>query len=515
MSTTPLLPPNPSSTPPTPARDDFGTSALDRIPAATPTKVTPEKSRERFPENLPSELNLILGTNGNAYAVMKDAGNPFVLQIGSRVLNNIIREIGRQEGHTLRRADIGDINHFLQAHAEMKGLTLPVWYRVAPVEGGIEIDLGDDSHSRVRITPSKVEILAKGSSTLFYRTSSSLPMTQPAETGDLKRLRKYLNVHPTTEMLLIGWLSFTLAHPKQSTTKYPIMVLAGGQGSGKTFLCQQVILRLLDPNRVGVQILPSNGKDLAIAATNAHVLCYDNIRNLTQDMADNLCIASTGGAITGRQLYTDADQHVLPLHAAIVLNGIHSFIDQPDLAQRCLPIQLLPIKETSRKSEAEFVAEMEQDLPAIQRGMFDFIAEISRHLPDAEVTNPERMIDFSKWLAAMEKVYGAPSGAFQELYSEAINDGQLDSLLDSPLAAAVFEFVVSMPEDEWSDTPAELLKKLNANATHGTQRSRDWPQNPIALSKRLAPLQAGFQTQGIELVFTRGKHRTITIRRKS
>jgi hypothetical protein len=471
----------------------------------------PVAGLDRFPSNLPRKLGLVLGQTGHAYAVMAGSGNPFALPVGSRQLNNIIHELGRSEGVKHRKGDAKDINSFLQAQAEIAGITKDVFYRVAPISGGIEIDLGDDAHTRARITAGKVEKITRGSEALFYRTQASAPMVMPASVGNVNLLKKYLNMDAISTTLFIAWLSYTLAHPKVSTSKFVILVLQGNQGSGKTSLCNNIILRLIDPSLIGVQVLPGNAKDLAIAAQNAHVLCYDNVREFKQSMSDMLCIAATGGALTGRQLYSDADQHVVRLHVALVLNGLHSFIDQPDLAQRCLPIQLQPLPEDKRKSETELVREFEADAPVILRGLLDLIADVFKHLPTVEVTNPERMIDFVRWLAAMEKAAGISSGIYQPAYSDALNQGQLDSILDNALAATVTEFAQRQACNVWSGTPGELFNKLNELATSSTQRSREWPPNPIALSKRLVPLKASLLTQGITVEIHRGKHRKITI----
>lgn len=237
-----------------------------------------------------------------------------------------------------------------------------------------------------------------------------------------------------------------------------------------------------------------------------------NLRGLTHAMADLMCTAVTGGSISSRQLYTDSDQSVLNILVALILNGIHAFVDQPDLAQRCLPLQLQVIPEDKRKSEADMEADLAVDLPAIQRGLFDLIAKIFEKLPHAKVTRPTRMLDFSKWLAAIELVDGAVAGTYQDVYCDALHQGQLDALLDNLLAAAVLEFAEGQADGIWSGTPAELLSQLNFQAAPGTQRSREWPQNVIALSKRLLPLQAGLLTQGVSLELSRGKHRTITIK---
>lgn len=480
------------------------------LQVATPSSA-PMAGRERFPSNLPTLLNLVIGQDGKAYSVQRDVGNPCVVTVGSRYLSNIIREYAQQENISLRQGDLRDINAMLQAHAERAGKCRDVWCRVAPVSGGIEIDTGDEGHTHVRITAGTVEIVQSGSEVLFYRSPVSLPMVMPAQAGDLKRLNKFLNLHATSATLLIAWVSYVLAHPKVPASKYPILVLSGGQGSGKSSLCNNILSKLIDPNRVGLQLLPNNSKDLAIAAQNSHVLYYDNVRGFSHSMADVLCVAATGGVLSSRQLYTDADQQLLNLHVALVLNGIHSFIDQPDLAQRCLPIHLKPIPEEKRKSDTAVAEEFQADIPFIMRGLFELIAGILTHLPEARPTSPERMIDFVRWLAAMEEAQGAPTGVYQQEYSEALRHGQLDSLQENELAAAVLELVEKLPGGRWSGTPDELLHVLNGDASRGTLRSKDWPVNAISLSKRLAVLEAGLMSQGIEITFSRGKKRSITI----
>lgn len=488
----------------------------DSIVVKQATEITEKVSNTElhaFPYNLPKILNIFVGQNGIAYAVISAAGNLYVLAIGSRQLNNIIREQARKAGLILRKKDLYEVNEYLIAQAEISGVVRNVYYRVAPLaSGGIEIDVGDANHTRVRIQAGQVEIITGGSETLFFRTKATAAMVLPADTSDLNLLKQYVNLHPTTFMLFIAWLTYTLAHPKVKTSKYVILVLTGNQGAGKSSLCNNVIFKLIDPNSIGVQIMPSNPKDLAIAAQNSHVLCYDNVREFKVQMSDLLCIAATGGALTSRQLFTDADQQVLFMHVALVLNGIHSFIEQPDLAQRCLTLEMLPINNHARKSEVALTEALNHDLPFIVRGLYDLIANIFTQLPNAVITNPERMIDFVQWLAAMEIVMNAPAGTFQGVYSDSLQQGQLESLLESSLAVAVMELAKMQSSFDWIGTPAELFAELNLQASKETKRSREWPANPIALSKRLRPMQASLMTQGITLQFSRGKQRTITIK---
>lgn len=481
-------------------------NGLDRSECASQALVT----SSNLPASALSELSVFLGGDGNAYIRVADGNNASALRIGGKQADHFLLRLSHRSGLRLKRNDVRDINDELTAHAELYGDTCDVYYRVAPFQNGIELDVGDNSHTRIRVTPGNVEIITEGSETLFHRTPGMRPFVMPDEQGDLKLLNKYVNIHATGTILLLAWISYTIAHAKVSTTNFVFLVLYGDQGSGKSTLCR-IIQALLDPNVVGVQTFPHNQNDLAIAAQNAHALFYDNLRSIKPLMADKLSIASTGGAVTARQLYTNADQAVLWLHVALVLNGIHNFIDQPDLAQRCLPLNLLSIEGKKSRSESVFIREFQTDLPRIFRGLLDLIANIMAELPSVEPVSSERMIDFIHWLAAYEKVDGAPNGTYQEQYSEALKESMLDSLLENPLAAAVMSFIADNPKGEWSGTPTDLLQELSFLVGNRSRYSQDWPQNPIALSKRLSPLQMALQRQGIDIVLSRGKERKITI----
>jgi len=199
------------------------------------------------------------------------------------------------------------------------------------------------------------------------------------------------------------------------------------------------------------------------------------------------------------------------LHGALVLNGIHQFVSHSDLAQRCLTIRTQALPEGLRESETKIVSNYAEDFPNIYRGILDLISEVFIHLDEAEVQNPERMIDFVRWLAAMEKVENVPPGTYQAAYSSNLNESQLESLLDHSLANAVFTFATKEIGESWSGTPMDLLNLLNDSAPRETRHSRNWPRNPISLSKKLNALKASFHTQGIQIEFHRSKERKITI----
>ena len=449
---------------------------------------------------------------GLAHIKVSQHPNASTVLVTSKAAAALIRDAARKKNKRLTRADVSDAVYHLESETERLGVIAAIGSRVMPVPGGVEVDIGDSEHTRVRVTAGKVEIVTSGSQTLFWRPPGMLALAMPAAIGDTRLLKKYVNLHPVGYVLWLGWVTYTIATPKKASSKFPILDFTGGEGSGKSLLAK-LTQRLIDPNRVGLQRLPKTEKDFAVAAQSAHVLAFDNLRFISHETADTLCMASTGGNVVSRALFTDGDQSILSLHVAVILNGIPNVVDQPDLAQRTLQLHALPLPESARKSEADMEAGLALDLPAIQRGLFDLIAKVFEQLPNVKLTRPSRMLDFSRWLAAMEMVDGVPQGAYQEEYLHTLNQAQLDSVLDNPLAAEVLAFAERLPAGEvWSGTPSSLLNALNRFVDTGTASSLGWPTNVIALSKRLLPLQTALRSQGVLVELSRGKERTITLK---
>jgi hypothetical protein len=466
-----------------------------------------DKLKEKFLSQL------VVDEYENVYIVDRGHGNPRLLKLGSQELNGLMSQEFKRAGKPTSRAKLSEFVEEMRAEASVSGQRAKVWRRVAQTEDGqVVIALHNDKNTQVWIGPGSVKLVCDGSEVLFYRPPASSSMAVPAQIGDIKLLRKYLNLSHQAMLLYVAWLSYTLAHAKKPGNAFVILMLVGGQGTGKSWV-SKLSIRLVDPNAVGVERMPRRTHDLAISSQNFHLLAYDNLRTLPHDVSDALCTMATGGALTARRLYTDDEQSVLRLHAALLLNGIHSFVDQPDLAQRCLPLRLQPIDESRRKSEEAMLKQFESDLPAIQRGLFDLIAKVLAAMPRAQVTEPQRMYGFVQWLAAMEAADGLPAGIYQMEYAALLNEGQLDSLRDNVLGSAVLDFAKSIPERVWTGTPAALLISLNSQRPLVAMRSsRQWPDNEISMSKRLAGLEAALMTQGIQIQFKRGKERSITIR---
>jgi hypothetical protein len=454
-------------------------------------------------------------SDGKSYLQCRARGNAQFIEISrqSPGMNELLRLCLSAEREGPSKRNVEEAIDELDSYAQVYGERTDTFYRVAPhPDGGIVIDIGNQDRTQVWIKPGCVQIIETDSNIPFCRTKHMLPLTMPADCGEVDRIYQYIPRDPPTALLIIAWITYTIAHPKEDASKYVILVLLGGEGSGKTSLSKR-LQRLIDPTAMGVQTFPRNVQDLAVALRSSHLVIYDNIRTISPQMSDALCVSSTGGMLTGRKLYTDDGQATLNLHGPVILNGIHASIEQPDLAQRCLMVRLPQMAHGDRLPDDVLTAQFEADLPYIMRGLYDLIAEILKHLPTVKVTVPTRMMGFSRWIAAIEKVHGMRPGLYQSIYHDAVSEAQLDAVMDNPIGEALVALMARERCGSWTGTPTELLNDHEEFADRRVQRTRDWPNSPIALSKRLQALHTALAAQGISVQTSRGKTRLITIKK--
>jgi hypothetical protein len=223
--------------------------------------------------------------------------------------------------------------------------------------------------------------------------------------------------------------------------------------------------------------------------------------------------------LSSRKLYTNGEQHLLSFKTAVVINGIHPFINQPDLADRCITIHPIEIAPSERRTEADINKSFEEDASQIVAGLLQLSALAIQKFAEAEVNSPSRMLDFCRWIAAIELAFAElittdyssiKIGDIQQFYTENQERLTLDNLLENELASAIFDLANSN-KIPFKGTPAQLLVQLNSDRSNTYMSAHQWPNNPIALSKRLVPLLPALRKQEIEIELTRGKERRINI----
>ena len=101
-------------------------------------------------------------------------------------------------------------------------------------------------------------------------------MPQPVKGGDVRQLRRFVNVSSGDDwVLLLSWLIAAL----RPASPYPVLVLHGEQGSAKSTLAR-LLRALVDPNVASARSEPRDPRDLMIAANNGWIVNLDNLSHL-------------------------------------------------------------------------------------------------------------------------------------------------------------------------------------------------------------------------------------------
>jgi hypothetical protein len=394
----------------------------------------------------------------------------------------------------------------LEARAHFDAPERAVHVRVASLNGKIYLDLGDMGWHAIEIDASGWRIV-DDPPVRFRRASGMRALPVPDSGGSLDYLRPFLNVRSDRDFILVvAWALAAL----RDNGPYPVLALAGEQGTAKSTF-SKILRALIDPNTAPLRALPREDRDLFIAATNAHLLVFDNVSGLPNWISDTLCRLSTGGGFSVRALYTNNDEVLFDAARPIILNGIGDVITRPDLADRALFLTLELIPEKQRRSDSELWSAFEAARPRILGALLDAIAVGLKRLPETSLPGLPRMADFALWASACEQAFW-PNGAFWAAYNDN-QDEVVDTVIEADLVgSAVRELAAE--RSEWEGTASGLLSALKGIVEEGVTRSKDFPNTPEALSNRLRRAANFLRKAGVSVTFRRGGKkgsRTITI----
>ena len=392
----------------------------------------------------------------------------------------------------------------LEAKAVFDGPEHEVYTRLAEVDGVIYLDLANDRWEVVKLSPEGWAIVdADTVPVRFRRPRGMLPLPTPKPGGTLRTLAELLNVPPDSRdlKLITAWLLQSL----RGTGPYPVLVLTGEQGSGKS-TAAKMLRALLDPNVSPLRSLSRDERDLFIAAVNGWALAFDNISGLSQWTSDALCKLSTGGGLSTRQLFSDDDETLLDALRPVVLNGITDFVDKQDLVSRALQVRLPSIPKAERKPEAAIWKDFAEVQPGILGALLDVAVQGLQRLPTTTLETLPRLADFALWATACETPLDWPTGAFTAAYQGAQDDLIKDALEAEPVAVALLK----LPEHEdkagikavkWTFTASGLLDKLNEIEGHkdGKRPPKGWPGAAHILSGTLKRIAPALLEQGLEV----------------
>lgn len=469
--------------------------SLERVSTKS-AKVTSQ--RDRLFE-IASAAELFHTPRGDAFASVARDGHTEILRVeGTEFRNFLLYEYFGRMGTAPGKNALSETLPTVCAKALVEGDEREVHARVAPHEGKIYIDLGDETFRVVEVDAAGWRVLP-ASPIPFFRTANTKALPEPLDGGSVAALRPFVNVATDDDfVLLVAWLVGAI-HP---SGPYPLLILQGEQGSAKS-TTSRVIRSLIDPGVPSHRAMPRSEWDLMIAAQYTRVLAFDNLSGLSGPMSDAFCQLATGAGFGARKLYTDDDEKIFSAKRPIMANGISDLAKREDLASRSIVLRLPHIAASARRRERDLDAEFDKAMPAIFGALLDGVSSALRNVDSVKLDSHPRMADFAAWVVAAEPAWDWEPGTFMAAYESNRSEVIHSALEGDAVAAGVLALVYVT--GRFSGTMTELLHELNETIDHSYRVGRWWPDGPRALSDRLSRLGDFFHSVGVSVSRDREK----------
>ena len=436
--------------------------------------------RERFA--------LLHDKNGDTYAQDHSTGE-VARTAGRQFKDRVTAAFFQQHGLAVREQAWREALTTVQALARYEGELQAVHIRVAGSDGRYWVDLCQPGNSRA------VEIDAQGwrivqrAPVVFVRSESMQPMPDPVHGGSIDTLWSIANVPEAMRPLVLAWLLDCL----RPDTPFPGLELVGEQGCGKSTTAE-ALRRLIDPSGCNLRSAPKSIEDVFVAAGQNHVVAYENISHLTAPMQDALAILSTGGGFAKRQLFTDADEHVINVRRPWLVNGISICVTQQDLVDRVISVEC-PVIEVRQSSSQQWQA-FEAQLPQLLGALYSLAAAALHELPRVHLakTDRPRLVEYVTLGMAMHQANEEDANEFLAQFKKTRIEAVARTLDASPVACAVTEFLECNPQG--IDAPVKvILRRLEDFKPMGADA---WPRSPKGLGDALRRAAPALRQLGIE-----------------
>ena len=395
------------------------------------------------------------------------------------------------------------------ARAQFDGPVYEVGVRLMGDERNVFLDLANDAWQAIEINPSTWR--PTSTPPVKFRRARGMAALPNPVMGNISELRRFVNAPDDQNwILIVAWLLSTL-NPRGP---YPILILQGEQGSGKSTVAR-VLRRLIDPSTAPLRSAPRDERDLMIAATNSWVISLDNLSGIQPWLSDALCRLSTGGGFATRELHTDSEEILFDATRPIILNGIDDIAGNADLADRAVVVTLPQVREDERIAERDFWQEFDLARPGILGALLEAASTAIRNAENVKTPRLPRMADFARWICAAAPALPFTQEAFFQAYSDNRKESVSLSIEASPLAAGIL--TLTAPED-WEGTATALLQVLSQRVPEDTRKAKVWPKDARTMSSKLRRIAPLLRSVGVDVEWrTEGheKRKIIAITRKT
>lgn len=370
---------------------------------------------------------------------------------------------------------------------------------------------GSDKY--ISIIENDVKILDKKKSKIIFLNNNP-PSSQPISPNLNILTNQYLEVLKKVFMNIKNDVLFAvyLALLFVRNINHPLLIISGEYGAAKTTFTRMVA-KIANPQCGDVSPMPKSLDDVATVIHNSYFTAFNNLSYISRELADLLCLATTGGNYQKRKLYTDSDVSSMYLHNPIAINGLNLSFPYSDLMDRAIVLELSRISPSERLSEEDVWEKFYHYLPDIQGCIFKLLSKAIYTYKDVKLTDTPRLADFARWgYAVAESIEIGLGNEFLCQYKENANNLLKSAAESNPLLNAVSNLMANI--DYWEGSSTKLLvalQKAYYSTTISNQLPRSFPTTANVLSRRLNILQNDLKVLGFSLNIGRDSKRYISI----
>lgn len=350
---------------------------------------------------------------------------------------------------------------------------------------GIALKISADGFKLIK-TPSKT----------FLTSSTYRSQVKPAKDVPANKLPELLAPHFNFQdkeqvILLALYLVSAFLSP---IIKCPLLIFVGDKGSSKSTSMRR-IESIIDPKTNDLCGMANTLADLQVQLCNNLFISLDNISHLNQRTSDILAQAVTGGSISKRRLYTDADQVILNLHSLVAINGIHLIAKSSDLQDRALVFALKRVKPEEIISEHLLDERFKKALPKILSAIMNALSKVLADNIPVKNVKKTRMVDFFETAIKVGRTFGLKDNKTADILWKNHEALSHHSLQENLVAQCLFELMED--RNEYKASVTELLGELQCIAEKNNIKHTYLPGQPNVLSRKLNEIRSNLEEEGI------------------
>lgn len=451
--------------------------------------------------------------NSEVYMVYRNSNGYDLMYLGRENAKRFLRNLYfKSRNAIVGNSDVTLAHDTAYALAESSAGEIPVYTRVAYYDEKVYYDLANNAEHVVKISKNSVKIIAKKDiqGFFFYKDARMREQVLPqsGDYGVVDFTKDFLNISEGQHLLVVVYICTAMIQ----YISHPIFIAEGEKGAGKTHLLE-ILMKLINPVRKDVFILPKKLDNLIATLSNNHFNAFDNVGILTPSFSDALCQASTGGTLNKRKLYSDNEEISINIKRLVAMNGVNMGISQSDFLDRSILVKLDRISDDRRRTNEELNKSLERVLPFVLNDIFVIISKALELYNTIQLDKFPRMADFAKYGYAIAEAIKLGYGKeFLKQYDDNIQLAAESAVGENPLLECVR--YIAEKKGKYQETMSKLLLDLKyvlPKVYIGRNIPDGFPVSANSLSRKLSTCKHELIAQGIKIEIGRSKTRYVTI----